>query len=359
MEQELLYWLGSIGMFATTLGYALAQSYWVLLAMRLIQGVCGGALWIAVYVRIVYSFPEGQGIYIALIMIVAGIATSIGPTLSGFLVEYANANVPIFIMAGLIFLLIVTCFFLSKEKNLDKKNDVGIKEIKLLLKDIGILNVFMTILIYAAHYYAFESLTPLFLSKYFTLSPKYIGLVFASITIAFSITSFIVGKISDKYPERKNEIIILGLATCVFIGPFIFLINNLWLCIGLAVIYGCGTALISVVWMPQIILIVLRKYNESLAGIISALGTIFWSVGGLIGPVVGGFIVDHTGGYVVYSIVVFISGIIVLIIYIICFLKCRNELLPPENKEEEELEYIQSQKIDEMKIEDQVHLINE
>lgn len=92
---------GMIGLVVSTVGFALAESYSVLVAARIAQGVAGGASWAIGLSMIADVFPsERLGVAIGSVMSAHCVGFTVGPVIGGYLYDYYGFHAPFYFCAA-------------------------------------------------------------------------------------------------------------------------------------------------------------------------------------------------------------------------------------------------------------------
>uniref|UniRef100_A0A2D4FUQ2 Major facilitator superfamily (MFS) profile domain-containing protein n=2 Tax=Micrurus corallinus TaxID=54390 RepID=A0A2D4FUQ2_MICCO len=144
----------------------------------------------------------------------------------------------------------------------------------------------------------------LFVLEKFKLPVGYVGLVFLAIALPYSLSSPLLGFLSDKKPSLRKWLLIVGafLTTlCYFFlgpAPILHIESQLWLFILMLVLNGFALAMIGIPIYPEAINSAYENGFEeglSLLGLVSGLFSALWALGSFVGPTLGGFLNEKLG----------------------------------------------------------------
>ncbi len=113
-----------------------APTFKMMIISRIIQAIGAGILVQLVQIVILKLYPiESRGAAMGIIGITVGFAPSIGPTLSGFVIDAFGWRSLFYILAGISILDIITAFFLLKNVGKTKKDKLDVKSV--ILSTLG------------------------------------------------------------------------------------------------------------------------------------------------------------------------------------------------------------------------------
>lgn len=114
----------------------LGQSIWVVIAARIIQGLCAGIMLPLMQYAFLLAYPkESRGRAMGYVMLAQSFAPAIGPTLAGFIVVYSSWRMLFTMMIPITVVLLGVSFFGIREFSETKKVDIPITTI--LLSTVG------------------------------------------------------------------------------------------------------------------------------------------------------------------------------------------------------------------------------
>jgi MFS family permease len=106
---------GMLGLVVSTLGFAFADTYSVLVTARVAQGVAGGASWAIGLSMIADVFPsERLGVVMGTVMSAHCVGFTIGPVIGGFLYDYYGFQAPFLFCAAVATLDILAIFCIEE-----------------------------------------------------------------------------------------------------------------------------------------------------------------------------------------------------------------------------------------------------
>lgn len=222
----------------------LAFNYWVLLAVRVAEGV-GSALYVttsmAVLVRSVPKARRGEYMSYYVAALIAGAVS--GPAAGGFLAVTFGLTAPFFFYALVAFVaLFLVRTFLRETVRERVQEAVGLEDVVRLLRSpsfllvtLGALSVFLLRGGFNA------TLFPLWAEARFGLGPAFIGLILTVVAVAGLVTMLISGRLADRI-GRKGPLT-ASLLLSGLILPFIFLTQTLGALSLTMVVYGLALGL--------------------------------------------------------------------------------------------------------------------
>ncbi|KAJ3281074.1 hypothetical protein HK104_000229, partial [Borealophlyctis nickersoniae] len=308
---------GLVGVVGATGGFAFARGDWDLALARMAQGVAGGISWTIGFCMLADTFAaEELGGVMGTVLGANTVGFLVGPPLSGFLFEYVHPKAPYAFCAVLALLDLGGRLFLKPPdcagQLLQKSDDecellgeegtssagshsvttkvVGRKVGMLdLLKDWQVLCTCCTVAVGAAVFSGIEPTLPIYLQTHFNATPSQVGLIWIAIIIPNFLMGILTGHISDKH-GRKNiaavGTLLFGLAT-----PFIALSSTIPTLILALCCFGAANAVLNTPALPEMADFVNAKGGGAYAQGY-ALFNMSFSVGMLVGPIVGTWIVE-------------------------------------------------------------------
>ncbi|XP_030303201.1 MFS-type transporter SLC18B1 isoform X6 [Calypte anna] len=214
------------------------------------------------------AFPNNIATVLGSLEIFTGLGMVLGPPLGGFLYQSFGYGVP-FITLGCVVLVLVplNICILPKYDSLPSKDSfwklIRLPKVSLLCLTIFCLSACLGFL---------DPTMSLFILKKFKLPAGYVGLVFLGLALSYSLSSPILGLVSDKLPYLRKWLLVSG---------------------------GSLTALCFFMLGPAPVLHIESEngFEEglSLLGLVSGLFSAMWSLGAFAGPTLGGFLNDKLG----------------------------------------------------------------
>ncbi|CEF71374.1 MFS-type transporter SLC18B1 [Strongyloides ratti] len=310
----------------------------ICLFLRFIQSVGKTMIYTTTYVIASKNFLHHMSTILGCVEFGAGFGYTIGPFIGGFLYQYFGFYY-IFLFLGFLSIIIGIFSFLyinlddnklknvirdknhvcESEKNYSWKKIIKIKDIWCLIYTIffvGITSSFQ------------DSSIPIGLKQFHFNSTK-VGLMYIFFGGTYTIFSPISGFISDKY-SVANFLIIFGyfLQTIVFLllgSTSFFNYNPTEILYIICLLFmGFSSSIIYVPSFKKTITILKNEhkflYNFKILSIVSGIFCSSYSLGALLGPIIGSLLINNYGYHstiVIFSIISFISMILFIILYII------------------------------------------
>ncbi|XP_060095518.1 MFS-type transporter SLC18B1 isoform X2 [Heteronotia binoei] len=252
------------------------------------------------------TFPNNIATVLGSLEIFTGLGLVLGPPLGGFLYQSFGYEIP-FIVLGCVVLIMVplNICILPRFDSIPSKDSfwklVAIPKILLLSSTLFSLSSSMSFL---------DPTMSLFVLEKFQLPVSYVGLVFLGLALSYSLSSPLIGYLSDKKVHSRKWLLIIGglmSAVCYFLlGP-----------------------------APVLHIESEHGFEEglSLLGLVSGLFSAVWSLGSFVGPILGGFLNDKLGFEWAAAIQggwPLLSGLGIGIYYIY-EASCRRRSFPPDS----------------------------
>jgi multidrug resistance protein len=207
--------LGLAGLFGATLLFAFSHNFGLLILARSLQGIAGSATWVPGLALLADHFPsEKRGQAMATCFAMANLGVLLGPPLSGFLAVHGGPKAPYLFGAGL-----VAVDFLLRLAWLEEVPARAGERIPWLslMRDRTILAFAGALGAGAGLWALLEATLPLHLDQVHRLGPRGIGLCFTAAGIAHTITSPLMGRLSDRIGRKR--VVIAGCLLCVLTLP--------------------------------------------------------------------------------------------------------------------------------------------
>ncbi|KAM4694615.1 MFS-type transporter SLC18B1 [Discoglossus pictus] len=263
--------------------------------VRSVDAIGFGAAMTASFSILAKAFPKNIATALGSLEIFSGLGLVLGPPIGGFLYQSFGYEIP-FIAVGCIVLLMVplNMFILPRYDSVPGKESFWrlftIPKILLMCLIIFSLSSCLGFL---------DPTMSLFVIEKYNLKVGYVGLVFLGLALAYSISSPLLGMLSDKFPGSRKWFLIVGnflTALCYFMfgpAPILHIESKLWLFVLMLVFNGFSIALSAIPVFPEMLSGVYENgFEEGLStlGLISGLFSAMWSAGSFVGPTLGGFL---------------------------------------------------------------------
>lgn len=288
-RRAVMLW-GLAGLGITTLVFAFSTQYWLLVLARFLQGIAGSATWLPGMALLADHFPaESRGKAMGTAFAAANLGVLIGPPLSGLLVERGGHAAPFLLGAVLVALDAAGRAFLLPEVERVRGPRLPFRQ---LLANPTI-RVFAGAMALGSCFWALlESTLPIHLDRRFGQSPAQIGFFFAAAALAHTFTSPLMGRLSDRL--GRVRVLRVGLALAVVLLPLPVLLPRPWMVVLAMLGLGATASFIMSPCSPAVADQVERQGSQSFASAFSILN-LAYSVGLMVGPLVGGALVQAMG----------------------------------------------------------------
>ncbi|NXF96704.1 S18B1 protein, partial [Eubucco bourcierii] len=271
------------------------------------------------------AFPNNIATVLGSLEIFTGLGLVLGPPLGGFLYQSFGYEVP-FITLGCVVLLLVpvNMYILPKYDSIPSKESfwklVLLPKVVLLCFNIFSLSACLGFL---------DPTMSLFILKTFRLPAGYVGLVFLGLALSYSLSSPLLGLLSDKQPYLRKWLLVSGgliTALCYFMlgpAPVLHIESQLWMFVLMLVLIGFSLGMCAIPVFPEILQCAYENGFEeglSLLGLTSGLFSAMWSLGAFAGPTFGGFLNEKLGfewASAIQGVWPLLSGLATGIFYII------------------------------------------
>ena len=289
--------VGLIGLGATTLLFAFAKSYWLLILARALQGVAGAATWLPGMALLADQFgPEERGKAMGLAFAAANVGVLLGPPLSGFLDQHAGPRAPFLVGTALVLVDAAGRAFLLKDGERVKAEPLPWR----LLLGHPMIRAFTGAMILASGLWALvESTLPLHLNAKLGLGPAAIGLCFAAAALSHTVASPLMGKVSDRVGRVK--VLRIGLALSLVALPLPVFMPGIWTVMAAMIFLG-GTASFLMAPCGPAVADAVQQMGRTDYGSGFALLNIAYAVGMVVGPFAGSALVELAGIHVAFII---------------------------------------------------------
>lgn len=306
---------GLLGLIISTLLYAFAKQFWMLILARSLQGVSAAITWTAGFALLADLYPSKErGKVMGIALAGQSIGTLIGPTVGGYLYQFGGYKTPFFFATGLAIIDGLLRLFLIKDIPHEKSESI-LSSLK-LLKNHRLLSIVGVVVIGSSVPCVLEPTLPLKLQKVMNISSGGIGLLFAIPILAYAMSAPVIGSISQRVGHYKTMTVGMILTAICF--PLVALSNTVWLVAGALVLLGIGMGTAITPCLPEFADISQKNCKNSFGASFSIYNTAY-SIGMIIGPTLGGTLTNYFGIVCSYFIVT-----IIIFVYMVIFNACRR-----------------------------------
>ncbi|XP_067398348.1 MFS-type transporter SLC18B1-like isoform X3 [Emydura macquarii macquarii] len=246
------------------------------------------------------TFPNNIATVMGSLETFTGLGLVLGPPLGGFLYQSFGYEVPFIALGCLVLILVpLNIYLLPKYDAVTTKDSfwmlITLPKVIFLCFTRFSLSVSLSFL---------DPTMSLFVSEKFRLPAGYVGLVFLALALSYSLSSPLLGLLSDKMPHlRKWFLVFGGLLTALSFfllgpAPILHIESKLWMFVLMLVLFGFSFGMSGVPLFPEMLSCAYENGFEeglSVLGLVSGLCGAMWSLGSFVGPTLGGFLNDKLG----------------------------------------------------------------
>ncbi|NLK10702.1 MAG: multidrug effflux MFS transporter [Staphylococcus equorum] len=302
-----------------SIGIIFVDNIWLMIALRFVQGFCGGAG--AVISRAISSdLYTGKQLtkFLALLMLVNGVAPVLAPALGGVILSFSTWRMVFVILTIFGLLMLFGTIFNIKESLSTEQRDSphlvsifkGFKQLLLatprFVLPMLIQGVTFVIL------FSYISASPFIAQRIYDMSAQQFSLMFASVGISLIVSSQLTGKLVD-YIDRQvllRVLTIIQLVGVVWISVILYMHLSIWLLfIGFIVLVAPVTGVATLGFS-----IAMDENTVGNGSASSLLGLVQFLIGGLVSPLVG---VMGEDSYIPYVTIILIVGLLLITLQII------------------------------------------
>jgi DHA1 family multidrug resistance protein-like MFS transporter len=283
--------IGILGYVITMVWFGLANTLWMLFAARIISGILSSATAPTTMAYIGDSSPEDErGGGMGMLGAAGGVGTIVGPAVGGFLAA-SSLSTPFFIAAGLALLsLILAIIFLpeshpAQEKAKEKEAIIDLHAWgQAILSPIGTL--FALTFISTCGLMIFANVFGLYALEKFNFGPEDVGVMMMVLGLVSALAQgLLAGPATKKW---GNENVIKGGLLATALGFGLMLLANTYVTILLATAFFALTVALQVPALTS-----LTSCRAAVPqGIAMGLSNSFVSLGRIVGPILGGVVLD-------------------------------------------------------------------
>ncbi|KAF2882673.1 hypothetical protein ILUMI_23497 [Ignelater luminosus] len=303
------------------------------LLIRGLEALGASAFSTASYVLVVHSFPENIGSVLGILETFVGLGMSVGPAVGGMLYSVGGFDLPFFVLGVTMILVIPLTIYLLPPINDVAVSGKGQSVFKLI--KVPAVAVTSLIVVVASSTWAFLDPTLEPHLRQYVLSPQQIGLIFLLFSALYGIFSPIWGWVADKVNSHWS-MMVWGLAfstvSLLMLGPcpyIPFLENSLWLDVVALCTLGITVALVLLPTFQGILKSAIAGgCEDSLPtySLVAGVWSCMYSLGEVIGPSLGGFILEHYGFPVCSTVMAVMTFIMCIIAFIYFYCVHQNNV---------------------------------
>lgn len=285
--RKLFLSVGLLGYAIISLGYIWASSVSELTLVRLIHGVASGMILPIAQAYVGDISPEGEeGTWMGYFNAAFFTGFGFGPLMGGVLTDHFGMDIAFYSMGGLnllAFLLVI--FFLPELRQRKTPTSPGAS-----FKEMGtsgmMKGLFSFRLSFSIGRGILATFLPIFAGIYMGLSPTLIGILLAVNILLMSLLQVYGGNIADRFNRRV--LVVVGSLTNFTYLALIPLGSNFWQLLAICALGGLGGA----ISMPAASALTVVEGRRFGMGLTIAIFAMAFSIGMVIGPLLGGIMVD-------------------------------------------------------------------
>jgi len=296
--------IGLLAYAIISLGYIWAESVALLSLVRLVHGAASAMILPIAMAYIGDLAPEGEeGRWMGYANAAFFSGFGFGPLMGGILTDNFGMDVAFIAMGGLNLLAFLLAIFLLPEIR-QRKMGTSLNPSFREMGTSGMLKgLFSSRLAAFLGMASFQCFLPIFAATYIGLSPTLIGTLLGVNILLMSVLGIPGGRIADRVSKRVM-VVTGSLITVIFLALIPFT-HSFWQLLGLCCLHSIGGA----ISMPASSALTVGEGRKFGMGSTMAVVMMAMSIGMVIGPVVGGAIVDLTNLNTVFY---FGAGIVVV-----------------------------------------------
>jgi DHA1 family multidrug resistance protein-like MFS transporter len=285
--------VGILGYAVTMVWFGLANTLWMLFAARILSGVLSSATAPTTMAFIGDSTPEDErGGGMGMLGAAGGVGTIIGPVLGGFLAD-ESFSTPFFLAAGLsVVSLVLAAIFLPESLPVEARQTNQGQEKLIELKGWGrainspIGALLLLTFISTCGLMIFANVFGLYALEKFDFGPDDVGVMMMVLGLVSALAQgLLAGPVTKKWGDGT---VIKGGLLATALGFGLMLLANTYLTILLATAFFALTVALQI---PALTSLTSRRATVP-QGIAMGLSNSFVSLGRIVGPVLGGTILD-------------------------------------------------------------------
>jgi len=287
---------GMLAMAGAFVLYAYSTTYVSLFLSRFLDGVTAAANWSVGLAIIADIYPAGErGQGMGIVMGAMGAGAIAGPALGGVLYDWIGYKAPFLLVAAI---CVVAGLFALVSRELKGLATRGSEEgygrmARVILTYPGIALTLVIVMMGTVSLGVLEPLFPVYLEENLGLGSTAIGLLFALTVLAYTVSSPLVGRLSDRMGKRG--LMAWGLLSTAVAAPLLVLAGNLALVAVLFAVCGITIALFETQTLPLIADRIGGGEEGEAYGTAFGLFNMAWAIGYMLGPAAGGFLAQKHG----------------------------------------------------------------
>lgn len=293
-----------------------ANSIWMLLGLRLLNGTVGGIIPASTALIASTAPQERAGWAQGMLQSFVTAGSIMGPLAGGLLADRIGFRMIFVVTGSLIFLATLTVTFLVKETFVRPEAEERtslVQDARIIFSTRPLPAIFLVTVMIQFALFSIIPVLPIYVQSLQGTGENvafYAGLVAAAMGAANVLASPQLGKLGDRYGSQKILLICLVVAAVLFIPQA--LVSTVWQLIGLRFLLGlCLGGL-----LPSVYALLRRFTPTEMISRVYGYNNSFISVGSMLGPMIGGFMagyVSMSGVFLLTSALLFVNAIWVFV----------------------------------------------
>ncbi|KAI9281845.1 major facilitator superfamily domain-containing protein [Sporodiniella umbellata] len=321
---------GMLGLIVSTLAFAVADTYVLLVLARTAQGVAGGASWTIGLGLLADVFPKKKlGVIMGTVLTAHTVGFAIGPAVGGFLYEYGGFSAPFLFCSAFAIVNFFAIVWLAEPKHdhiedtsdhvsraqenagentplmANRNSPVNIVG---LLKNWRIMSCVLCVTVSASVFSGIEPVLPIHLQNEYGASASTIGMVFVAMVIPAFLAP-VIGHLADKIGAKT--ISAFGMIMMAVSSPLIAIhYKSLYYIIPPLMAFGLSSPVTLTPILPEMGETVTEMGSNAYAQVY-ALYNMAYSIGMFVGPVIAGYVISVSSFEVlmlIFSLSLFVSS---------------------------------------------------
>jgi len=311
----------SLGMSIIIFCMGFAHNVYVLIGLRLLQGVITGYGTACTTLIATQTDKEHAGSALGTLSTASIAGSLLGPMIGGYIGETVGLQNVFFLTGGLMMVAFVTTVLFVKESfTRQDKKVLKFKEIWSIIPDKSLMiTMFITFFVLTIALYSIEPVITVYISQlsaHSTHVALLAGMAFSASGLASIIAAPGLGKISDRIGPHKVIFVAL-IVSGLMVIPQAF-VKNAWELMGLRFILGLATAGLT----PSVNTLVKRITPDAITGRVFGFNMSAGYLGVFVGSILGGQI----GAYLGVKYVFFVTSALLLLNAILVYVKVNKKL---------------------------------
>lgn len=292
--------LGQAGLALATVLFALANSFWLLVVARLLQGMAAAVSWTLGLALLADAVPEAEhGQAMGIVFGFNTLGYFVGPLIGGILTQVVNIQTPFIIGSILCVIDLVARALIKPPPPAEIRPNKRVTIPRLLrCPEVPLIGLVVTCT--SISFSAVETLLASYLHRNFGQDVMRVSFSMMAIIIPSVIFSFLAGWWSDRICRYR----LILLASCLYLPatPLLGAAPNLVLFLLASVYFGATSSILQAPTLPEMGAIVGRMGGGSYAQVYGILN-ICYSMGMLVGPLLASLLNNRQGFLVTMTIV--------------------------------------------------------